>query len=58
LLQNLFVEMEKLYLRLKAGESILAEWREHLVTLGRSIHVRSGDEVFEVSPKPWPGTAA
>ena len=47
LLQNLFVEMEKLYLRLKAGESILAEWREHLVTLGRSIHVRSGDEVFE-----------
>ena len=47
LLQNLFVEMEKLYLRLQGGESILAEWREHLVTLGKSIHVRSGDEVFE-----------
>ena len=47
LLQNLFVEMEKLYLRLQAGESLLTEWREHLVTLGRSIHVRSGDEVFE-----------
>jgi len=47
LLQNLFVEMEKLYLRLQGGESLLAEWREHLVTLGKSIHVRSGDEVFE-----------
>jgi BirA family biotin operon repressor/biotin-[acetyl-CoA-carboxylase] ligase len=47
LLQNLFVEMEKLYLRLRAGESLLEEWREHLVTLGKSIHVRSGDEVFE-----------
>jgi len=47
MLQNLFVEMEKLYLRLQDGESLMAEWREHLVTLGKSIHVRSGDEVFE-----------
>ena len=39
--------MEKLYLRLQAGESILAEWRDNLVTLGKNIHVRSGDEVFE-----------
>jgi BirA family biotin operon repressor/biotin-[acetyl-CoA-carboxylase] ligase len=46
-LQNLFVEMEKLYLRLQAGESILAEWRENLVTLGKQIHVRAGDDVFE-----------
>ena len=47
LLQNLFVEMEKLYLRLQDGESLLAEWRENLVTLGKQIHVRAGDEVFE-----------
>jgi BirA family biotin operon repressor/biotin-[acetyl-CoA-carboxylase] ligase len=47
LLQNLFLEMEKLYLRLRAGESLLEEWRENLVTLGKSIRVRSGDEVFE-----------
>jgi BirA family transcriptional regulator, biotin operon repressor / biotin---[acetyl-CoA-carboxylase] ligase len=47
LLQNLFVEMEKLYLRLQGGESILEEWRDNLVTLGKQIHVRAGDEVFE-----------
>ena len=47
LLRHLFVEMEKLYLRLQAGESILAEWRDKLATLDKKIHVRSGDEVFE-----------
>ena len=39
--------MEKLYLRLQAGESLLSEWRDNLVTLGKKIHVRSGDDVFE-----------
>ena len=47
LLQNLFSEMEKLYLRLRAGESILSEWRENLVTMGKQIHVRAGDDIFE-----------
>jgi BirA family biotin operon repressor/biotin-[acetyl-CoA-carboxylase] ligase len=47
LLRNLFIEMEKLYLRLRAGESILAEWRDQLVTLGKKVFVRSGDEAFE-----------
>ncbi len=47
LLRNLFLEMEKLYLRLQGGESILEEWRDNLVTLGKQIHVRAGDEVFE-----------
>ena len=47
LLRNLFLEMEKLYLRLQAGESPLAEWRDNLITLGKNIHVRSGDDVFE-----------
>jgi BirA family biotin operon repressor/biotin-[acetyl-CoA-carboxylase] ligase len=46
LLRNLFMEMEKIYLRLQAGETILGEWRDKLVTLGKKIHVRSGDEVF------------
>ena len=46
LLRNLFVEMEKLYLQLRDGESILAEWRDNLATLGKKIHVRAGDEVF------------
>jgi BirA family biotin operon repressor/biotin-[acetyl-CoA-carboxylase] ligase len=47
LLRNLFLEIEKLYLRLQAGESLLAEWRDNLITLGKNIHVRSGDNVFE-----------
>ena len=47
LLRNLFLEMEKLYLSLQAGESLLAEWRDKLITLGKNIHVRSGDDVFE-----------
>ena len=47
LLRNLFLEIEKLNLRLQAGESLLAEWRDNLITLGKNIHVRSGDNVFE-----------
>ena len=47
LLRNLFLEMEKLYLCLQAGESPLSEWRDNLVTLGKNIYVRSGDDVFE-----------
>jgi BirA family biotin operon repressor/biotin-[acetyl-CoA-carboxylase] ligase len=47
LLRNLFVEMEKLYLSLQAGESLLAEWRAQLMTIGKKVHVRSGDEVFD-----------
>ena len=38
---------KKLYLHLQAGETILAEWRDNLITLGKNIHVRSGDEVFK-----------
>ena len=47
LLRNLFVETEKLYLRLQSGESLLAEWRDNLETLGKKVHVHSGDDVFE-----------
>jgi BirA family transcriptional regulator, biotin operon repressor / biotin---[acetyl-CoA-carboxylase] ligase len=47
LLRNLFIEMEKLYLRLEAGGSILTEWRDNLITLGKNIRVRSGEDVFE-----------
>ena len=47
LLRNLFLEMEKLYLCLQAGESPLSEWRDNLITLGKNIHVRAGDDVFE-----------
>jgi BirA family transcriptional regulator, biotin operon repressor / biotin---[acetyl-CoA-carboxylase] ligase len=47
LLRNLFIEMEKLYLRLQAGESLLSEWRDNLITLGKNVRVRSNEDVFE-----------
>lgn len=47
LIRNLFVEMEKIYLRLQAGNSILTEWRNNLVTLGKNVRVRTNEDVFE-----------
>ncbi|GAI49699.1 unnamed protein product, partial [marine sediment metagenome] len=43
----LLVEVEKLYLALPAGESIYEEWRDRLVTLGRSVQVKSGKNILE-----------
>jgi len=45
--RNLLVEMEKLYLMLRAGESIYEEWRDSLVTLGRRVSVTSGTSRYE-----------
>ena len=47
LINNLLVEMEKLYLRLADGESIYREWRERLVTLGKEVVVIAGDETLK-----------
>ncbi len=47
LLRNLFIEIEKLYLRLQAGESLLEEWRKQLITLGKNVRVRLNEDVFE-----------
>jgi len=47
LLRNLFVDIEKLYLGLQAGKTPLGEWRNSLITIGKKIHVRSGDDLFE-----------
>jgi BirA family biotin operon repressor/biotin-[acetyl-CoA-carboxylase] ligase len=47
MIRNLFIEMEKLYLRLQAGESLLTEWRDNLITLGKNVRVRSNEDVFE-----------
>ncbi|MBN1643700.1 MAG: biotin--[acetyl-CoA-carboxylase] ligase [Dehalococcoidales bacterium] len=47
LIRNLFVEVENLYLGLKSGHSLLEEWKTHLVTLGKNIRVRSGEDIFE-----------
>ncbi len=45
-IQQVLVEIERLYLALLAGESLYEEWRDRLVTLGREVHVRSGETVY------------
>ncbi len=47
LINNLLVEMERLYLELPDGESIYKEWRDKLVTLGKRVIVRTGTETLE-----------
>ncbi len=46
-IRRLLVEVEGLYLALQAGEVIYEEWRDSLVTLGRSVRVKSGKTVYE-----------
>lgn len=47
LIRNLLMEVEKLYLKLKSGQSLLEEWQKNLITIGKHIHVRSGENIFE-----------
>jgi len=46
-IQCLLIEIERLYLVLAAGGSIYEEWQDSLVTLGRRVHVKSGEMVYE-----------
>ena len=46
IIQHLLVEVEKLYLALRAGESIYEEWRDSLVTLGRKVQVKTGKTTY------------
>jgi len=45
--RRLLVEVERLYLTLRAGGAIYEEWRDSLMTLGRKIRVKSGKTVYE-----------
>ncbi len=47
IIRHLLVEVERVYLNLQAGDSIYEEWRDKLVTLGRPVHVTSGETVYE-----------
>jgi len=47
LVRRLLVEVEGLYLTLRAGGAIYEEWRDNLITLGRKIRVKSGKTVYE-----------
>jgi BirA family biotin operon repressor/biotin-[acetyl-CoA-carboxylase] ligase len=47
LIRKLLVEIEPLYLSAKSGDAVYKEWRDSLVTLGRKVCVKSGDDVYE-----------
>jgi BirA family biotin operon repressor/biotin-[acetyl-CoA-carboxylase] ligase len=46
-IRSLLVEIERLYLILKAGGSLYEEWRDNLVTLGQWVQVKSADGICE-----------
>jgi len=47
IIQQLLIEVERLYLALQAGGSVYEEWRDSLITLGRRVRVKSGKAVYE-----------
>ena len=47
LVRQLLVEIDRLYLELPAGDTIYEQWRDNLVTLGRTVRVQSGEAVIE-----------
>jgi BirA family transcriptional regulator, biotin operon repressor / biotin---[acetyl-CoA-carboxylase] ligase len=47
LLQQLFRELERLYLGMLSGKSLFPEWRDNLGTIGKSVRIQSGDSVYE-----------
>ena len=46
IIQQLLIEIERLYLSLPAGESIYEEWRDSLVTLGKRVQIKSAGRVY------------
>jgi BirA family biotin operon repressor/biotin-[acetyl-CoA-carboxylase] ligase len=46
-IRSLLVEIEKLYLTLRAGGSLYEEWRDNLVTLGQRVRVKSAEDMYE-----------
>ena len=46
-IRQLLIEVERSYLALQRGEPIYEEWRDGLVTLGRRVHVKSGNVTYE-----------
>jgi len=47
LVKRLLVEMERLYLLAQGSGVVYQEWRDSLVTLGKSVQASSGDTVYE-----------
>lgn len=47
LIRCLLVEIESLYSTLSSGGSVYEEWRDSLVTLGRRVRVKSGENAYD-----------
>jgi BirA family biotin operon repressor/biotin-[acetyl-CoA-carboxylase] ligase len=47
LVQHLLVEIERLYLTVSNRGSVYEEWRDKLVTLGKSVRITAGETVYE-----------
>lgn len=47
LVRRLLVEIERLYLSAQSSEAVYREWKDSLETLGRRVHARSGDRLYE-----------
>ena len=47
IVRRLLVEIERLYLAVPAVEHIYEEWRDRLVTLGKTVQVKSGKNTLE-----------
>ncbi len=45
--QQLFVEMERLYLTLQKDDSVFTEWRDRLEMIGQQVEVRMADAVYQ-----------
>ncbi len=47
LIRYLLLKIDKLYLTVRNGIAVYKEWQQNLDTLGRQVHVKMGNEIFE-----------
>jgi BirA family biotin operon repressor/biotin-[acetyl-CoA-carboxylase] ligase len=46
IIKNFLTEFERLYLKLPEGQEIFSQWRQRLVTLGKRVTVKWGEEIL------------
>ncbi len=47
LIRRLLAEIEPLYLSAKSSDAVYQEWQDSLVTLGRPVNAKSGNDIYE-----------
>jgi BirA family biotin operon repressor/biotin-[acetyl-CoA-carboxylase] ligase len=47
IVRHLLVEVERLYLALRAGGSVFEAWHDHLVMLGKDVRVTEGEKLYQ-----------